>query len=291
VTLGDRCDPAFYNDQLFRNGEGWMPAKLLDPVGDENDLPHAARPQLASFFHPAVDLFREQPRGGLADAYFPRFWKLDTRDAPTSSKAALLTGNEPLLVEKPFRKGRVMLSAVPLDDSWRTNLPDLPALPLLAHELAFYLAGSRSGDFNLPPGQPIRYRPVPDEPPGPVTVQAPDGPPRNVTADAWPLAYAETREPGVYKLTSPAGVATYYVVHGDDRESDLTPCQEADREKVKQLLPAGTVNYATETGQVVAELNKSNEQQELWWLLMLGVIALLCGEVWMTRRLAMNSSS
>src|SRR5262249_30875955 len=134
VTLGDRSDPTFYNEQLFRNGEGWLPARLGDAGGDPDGLPKAARPQPASLFHPAVAVSGEPPGGGPADAYSPRYGRLDPADSQTSTKVALMTGNEPFLVEKPFRKGRVLLCPVPLDDGWRTNVIDLPALPLLAHE-------------------------------------------------------------------------------------------------------------------------------------------------------------
>ena len=38
----------------------------------------------------------------------------------------------------------------------------------------------------------------------------------------------------------------------------------------------------------VAALAAPGENPELWWLFLLAVIALLCGEVWLTRRMAMN---
>ena len=57
-----------------------------------------------------------------------------------------------------FQAGRVIVSAVPLDNSWGSNIVDLPAFVPLVHEIVYYLAGARSADFNLRPGQPIRYR-------------------------------------------------------------------------------------------------------------------------------------
>ncbi|HKB03735.1 MAG TPA: BatA and WFA domain-containing protein, partial [Gemmataceae bacterium] len=43
VTLGGRAEARGYNDELFRDGRGWLPARLVDPVGDESDLAKAAR--------------------------------------------------------------------------------------------------------------------------------------------------------------------------------------------------------------------------------------------------------
>ena len=45
VTCGERCEAKYYNENLFRGGEGWMPARLIDPIGNEDDTAKAARPE------------------------------------------------------------------------------------------------------------------------------------------------------------------------------------------------------------------------------------------------------
>ena len=149
---------------------------------------------------------------------------------------AMLTDRTPLFVEKLFGKGRVIQSAVPLDNGWRTNLTDLGDYVRLAHELVYYLAASRGGDANLEARQPIVFRPADGELPGPVTVQPPEGPARRIAVKEWPLVYDETRETGVYKLTTDTGKVQYYVVQPDGGESDLTPCTDDDRAAVARLL-------------------------------------------------------
>src|SRR5260221_313040 len=124
----------------------WSPERRCRPVGPEEERMKAARPVAASFFHPAVDIFRETPFGGLPDARFPRRWKVSTAGATMSTAIAMLTGSEPLLIERPYHNGRVILATVPLDNSWRTNLTDLPAFVPLAHELVYHLAGARSSE-------------------------------------------------------------------------------------------------------------------------------------------------
>jgi hypothetical protein len=265
VTLGSRVEAQQYNEQLFRAGEGWLPARLDDMAGDEADLAHAPAPLPSSFFHPALDLFREVTTGGLGDARFPRWWKVTVpgRNSP-SVPVALLSNNAPLLVERPYPGslthtdpgvGRVLLCTVPLDNSWRTNLPDLPAFAPLAHELVYYLAGARPAEHNVQPGQPLHYR------------------------------HEGTRETGVYQLRTEDKRTLYYVVQPDPRESDLTPCDGADREKVAKLVP---MTYENDRPKMTAVLTASSERQELWWWFLIGMIALLCGEVWMTRRIVRN---
>ena len=51
VTLGDRPDVQHYNDELYRGGEGWLPAKLGDIDGDEVELSRAAVLLPESFQH------------------------------------------------------------------------------------------------------------------------------------------------------------------------------------------------------------------------------------------------
>jgi hypothetical protein len=224
VTLGERVDGRFYNEQFFREGEGWLPAKLEASAGEEAKLEGAASPLPASFFHPALELFHETT-GSLGEARFPRWWKVtvprrDTAAAPI----ALMNNGDPLLVERAYQKGRCILCSVPLDNSWGTNLTKLPAFAPLAHELVYYLAGARS-------------------------------------------AIAGSQD----------------LVQPDPRESDLTPCTDGDRERVSRLMPMTYENAAEAGPETLAD---DRPKQELWWLFFMGVIALLVGEIWLTRRLA-----
>jgi hypothetical protein len=302
VTLGDRVEAQHYNDQLFRGGQGWLPARLDDLVGNETDVAHAPSPLASSFFHPALELFRNVKVGGLADARCPRCWKVTTpgRTSP-AVPVALLSSNDPLLVERPYKNGRVMLCTVPLDNSWRTNLPDLPAFAPLAHELVFYLAGARSAENNLQPGQPLRFHSAGEEafaglmllpPEGdakPVAVGG-DGTDPNVFAaqlvrqpQGPMLVFEKTRDIGVYQLRTADDRINYYVVQADPRESDLAACNEADRAKVAKFVPGLTYEDKRDTLQET--LTASSQRQEMWWWFLFGVVGLLCGEVWMTRRL------
>src|SRR5262249_3731915 len=96
VTLGARADADAYNDLLYRGGEGWLPARLERIVGDETNVKAALRPDPASFTPPALEIFRRDSRGGLADARFPRWWRLTTpgKHAPGVPVGLLRGGTE-----------------------------------------------------------------------------------------------------------------------------------------------------------------------------------------------------
>ncbi len=299
VTLGERVDAKHYNEELYRGGQGWLPARLDEIAGDETQPGKAPAPLPSSFFHPALDLFRDVPVGGLSDARFPRWWKVATPGRNAASvPIALMTNGDPLLVEKAYRNGRVVVASVPLDKAWRTNLTDLPAFVPLAHELVYYLAGARAGEHNLQPGQPIRYRPESEDAVERLTLRPPNGEARplryeNVAdATAYPaqllrqpqgplVVYEGTRATGVYRLTS-GEQTTYYAVQPDPRESDLTPASEEERAKVAAFVP---MTYVADGESLKTPVKETTPRVEMWWWLLLGVVALLCGEVLMTWRM------
>lgn len=306
VTLGDRADVAYYNQYLYRNGAGWLPARLDEIVGNETEETKAMTPLLPSFAnHPALDLFREPNYCDLALARFPRWWKVSTpASSSRTAKAARLSNDDPFLVERSYDRGRVMLCVVPMDRSWRTNLTELDGFVLLVHELVYYLAGAREGDYNLQAGQPLRYRPERDVPlktltlqPPALPLQPPEGEAKNVSVSGWPLVYEETRDTGIYRLTAPNKQTIYYVCQPYTREtrdapdlgeSNLTTCKEEDQKdlasKIEKKIP---LKYEDDREKVLGD-SLLNPGQDLWWWFMIGVIMLLCSEVWMTRRIAMG---
>lgn len=305
VAPGDRVVAGWYNDTLCRGGEGWLPALLEGPVGDENALERAFRPDPASFTHPILDVFRQVSAGGLAEARFPRCWRLNV---PGQHSAGVPIGvlesggtRMPLFVERSYQAGRALVCAVPLDASWRTNLIDLPAFVPLVHEAVYYLAGARATDFNLRPGQPIRYPLEASSTLENYRLTPPNGAPAPLTdqpgqADTYLaqvlrqergpiLVYAGARSTGVYALQTPGKQTVYFVVPADPRESDLTHCSTEDQQRVASLTG---LRYEDDRSAILEPPEESTQQQDLWLYLLLGLIGLLVLEVWMTRRLVMS---
>jgi len=183
----------------YRDGRGWQPARLAAIAGSESAVEAAPKPDLATFEHPALRGVPRHLPGGLQTAYFPRFWKL----SPATGRRARpcwagSTNGEPFLVEKPTGRGRAILAAVPMDNSWRTNLPVLPDFVRLVHELSYDLpAQGRSCKYSR--GAPNLPAAV-EEPPGPVRIIRPDDSSEVLPVTAWPVRFEGARLPGGYKL-------------------------------------------------------------------------------------------
>lgn len=281
VTLGDQVDAEAWNRISFRGGRGWLPARIVEMISS------AASPLPESFVHPAVEVFREPLPGGLQTAIFPQHWKLDLEagiNGVTATAIMRLTDRDPLLAERGIGRGRVVISAVPLDNSWGTNLVTLPDFVRLSHELIYYLAGAKSASRNLAPGQPLVFSPQPPENPAGVTVTTPDGATRTVPVPQWPLIFNSTRESGPYTLTTAGGQRHYFAVRSDSQESLLTPCNDDDRARVAQVVPG--MNYINDPNEILAARSEGPQSRDLWWLFLLGVIAVLLLELLYTRRLA-----
>lgn len=317
VTLGPRAEPDDYNIQLFRGGKGWLPAHLDGIEGDIGKPEQAAHPAPGGSDHSALQLFLEKPSDGqgparfpqLGKARFPRWWKLSTpgRNSNGVQVAALKSsaGEFPFLIEwiDPNRAGRLLVCAAPLDDVWGANIIQTEAFVPLVHELVYYLAGARSLEFNLEPGQPLRYRLESVGSIDQFRLQTPQSEPKHLSLDASRkdalraavdrlpqgaiMRIEDTRETGVYRLHTAEGNIIPYVVRPKlTEESDLTPCSEEDREQVAKIIPG--MKYQNEREPLSVEWISESHRQELWWYLLLGLIALLCGEVWLTRRMVKN---
>jgi hypothetical protein len=296
VTLGERANEEAYK-KLFDGGKGWLPADLDRVAVAVPD--HPVSPQVESFNHQVLELFRDAPTGGLAGARFRRWWKVHS---PNGSAAARLDNRDPLLMEKAYKGGRVLLCTVPLDNSWDSNLPELPAFVVLAHELVNFLANVRAADFNVPAGQPLRYPLGRGRSANLLTVEPPTGgkqvldlrrtsAAQLVEQDGQTfVAFEDTANPGVYRLGEGVwpfrGGATYFIARPDpqdaERESALTPCDDAGWRAVREHLP---MNYVAERDPLRTALGQELYRQELWWWFLIGVVLLLCGELWMTRRM------
>jgi hypothetical protein len=290
VILGLRVEKsvAVYNYRLFQDGKGWLPARLRGLAGNTDQKGPGAAVNMKQLHHPALEMFRDEPGSTLDRARFPRWWRVQTAGQGSAVVGAWLTTGDPLLVEKPFGKGRVLLWTVPMDRSWETDLPTTWEFPVLAHELVYHLADSRSGELNVQPGQPLRFRSglaMAQKLPASALLYPPDGPPQPLNVEHWPYDCVQARATGVYKLQVGGGPPAWFVVQPDPEESDLTPCRDEDWKGLASLVP---VHYGNEPAEVVAPEQDSSQALDLWWLVLIGVMAMLCGEVWLTRRMALR---
>ena len=175
--LGPGTDRSFYNDQLYRDGEGLFPAPLLGP----RSLPVASGET-----GPDVMIEKDSALGELADAAFlagdvklTRYLRLRPDWKPASDSTvriiARVRGGEPLIVEQRFGDGRVVAMLTGADrvwNQWPVNL----TYPMLLNELQGYLSSTRNRQTSRLVGSSITQPVDPDRYLQQVTIRTPREP-------------------------------------------------------------------------------------------------------------------
>ena len=85
----------------------------------------------------------------MSQVRFAKWWRVALGPTDRAMPIAKLANGDPLLLEMPYKKGRVILCTVPLDRRWGSTWPSAVEFPILMHELAAYLAGSRAASRML----------------------------------------------------------------------------------------------------------------------------------------------
>lgn len=152
--VGATTDRAFYNERLYANGAGLFPAPLKLPT-QLLDREGESTPDVEVTQHPLFQIFAGRRNGFLPLLTVDYFYALqDDWRPPTDGSTqviARLRNNAPLVIEKNFGKGRVIAQLTKLSTGdtplgrW-TNWTLNPAFPVLANELASYLAVAHDHD-------------------------------------------------------------------------------------------------------------------------------------------------
>lgn len=246
--LGDHVIAQSYNDVLFKEGKGILPAKLLGRVGDAVARPSAVQFDPLGYRHPLLAVFKEAETAGLATTNVYEYFKVEpVREGPARVPLAYTSG-DPAFVELPVGHGRAWLVTTTAGKEW-TSFPVWPTfLPLVQELLASSVAG-RVGERNATVGSRLSYTARSLATQVPVTVKTPDGrsePSRlEPQGDSSVLAFDATDTSGAYRvqLGPPLATEALFAVNVDPRESDLSKLEKEDLQQ--QVMPGVEFAYLT----------------------------------------------
>ncbi|MBI1827738.1 MAG: BatA domain-containing protein [Planctomycetes bacterium] len=186
VFLGDQVDASFYNSELYRVGEGLLPAELQEVVG----APDAVHLAIVDRLHPALrSVSRENDPLGISQIPFYGYYTVAVPvsappEQPDAVKGAALPSSKgpdatakhdatklqrppsniiatfsdpdghPAILERVMGEGRVMLIASSADKEW--NLwPYHPTYVPIMTEFARHLARRTQSSSEVTVGSPI----------------------------------------------------------------------------------------------------------------------------------------
>ena len=153
--LGDQVSSENYNQILYRQGTGPLPAKLGNRHGDAQRRDEAYAFDPGDFSHPLLSAFQGNPDAGLETtlSYVYIQAALPAPGNPTQgnpiqnqSRVALaFDSGDPAIVERQFGRGRSLLVTTSVDERWGT-WPLWPSFLPLVHEIVQYSVAGRWGD-------------------------------------------------------------------------------------------------------------------------------------------------
>jgi len=221
--LGQNVMAERYNREMAQGSDAVLPARLGDVVSTKITLVDPL-----GYRHPIVRAFRGREKAGLSNTPVFKYFKLQV---PKDSAAEVVLGTaegNPLMVEKAFGRGRVVLVATSADTSW-TAAPILPGYVPLVQELVAFCPGGQLQQQNVRVGEPISASVPLQTTDAPATVQTPDGGTRPLAPEPQgnysTATYADTSTSGVYtiRFDRSADRSETFAVNVDATESDLAP--------------------------------------------------------------------
>jgi hypothetical protein len=305
IAPGPAARPDFYAQLLGRDGKGLLPAALVAQQSTKGVFggPTVIEPESLS----VPWLLRFKPGTGvdLATVRFSQWWKLapyqepqqpiaEGAAAPASGVAisspvvaAKFKAGDPWLVTRRYGQGQVAVLATPLDPEWSTLPSKNDFVPLL-HELVFSMTSRGQGRV-VETGSPLELQLGRGVSAESIRFRLPDGTEAAAEAggtDAKPSARLKTTTlPGVYqavRASRPQDAPEYFVVDFDRAESNLTPLDDAGRER---LTAKDRLKFIRDVDEWTEAVEADSPRAEVWWMALLAVLGLLVFEVAMTRRL------
>jgi hypothetical protein len=311
VLPGDRTDADSWNRDAYRDGRGWLPARLGPIRGRFLGREPVSRPLASSFSGPVLGPLGsgESPPLGSASLFATFLLEPAGGDEPAEVFGRLDSG-EPWLVERPAPggpgkpSGRVAVLCGPLDAEGGT-LPANPDFVPFVRELVSRLADPGASGRDLArPGEPIAVPidPAPDPGVTTVPVRLPSGRVASAAVERsgeGALArLPEAVETGLYRFDLPGG-PRFLLVSPADRDDDggtnadagtsggdAAPLSPDEADALAVGWPLAFADDAPDPLGLPGPPGRS--PRPLWRGLLLVALAVLCLELWLTRRLALR---
>lgn len=288
IFAGDRVRPAAYNRALHVDGRGILPGRL----GARRSAPPGApaHPRAFRLDHAAFAPLDEDLQSAMEEIEILEW----TEITPSTSSATVLAriGDSPLVVEKSFGGGKVVLFAIAAEKD-DTDLVQRPIFLPMIHGLIGHLATRSSARRDVSCGDMLRpridLRPGESSPPH-VSVRYPDGSLAALPVRPTALGFGveiEALSPGFYEVT---------VRHGDDGEettllrSASPSSDDSDLERLDgtalRILREG-FGFTLETGESTTAVGSASTASRVqqWPLVLAFVLALLVAETALGRYL------
>lgn len=278
LALGPRTDVDSFNHYFFNDGDGLSPLSIGAAVVDDttdSDRP-TTKINLYGKDHPAVAELADVERLDTGDVKITGRFRFNAGLSHEDVSVLLdLSNGEPLAVEQYVGSGRVIVQSIPLRYQW-SDLALKQSFVVMVHDWLAYLTQPRATRHNLAPGDPISVH-LADSQFTEATLTTPHGDEIDLASepagDGVVFRSSRTILPGEYSLElGLSGDQIPFYVARDPRESNLAALAAVDRK-----LLAETAGLSQ--NMVSRQITGTNQRDPVWPLLLMGLIALIAGEL------------
>jgi hypothetical protein len=284
--VGPRTNVAFYNGELYADGEGIFPAPLLAETQLIVDRLEKA-PDLSVTDHPILRAFVGERNSFLSAVTIERFMLVPKTWQPAAGSqthvVARLRNGSPLMIERHVDRGRIvatLTTAGPLWNNWARN----PSFVVTVLQMQAWLARASTVPTSQPVATPIRvtvdaskYQPRIEFTPPPAS----DAPPMTIDmttgADGLTASLADTNYAGVYQvLLRPVAGDPETRLFAVDVDADEGNLATVDGSQLATRLP--NVQYALSSADQLAFSSRGEDRSNFSDLLLYMLVAMLVGE-------------
>lgn len=294
VFGGDHVVAENSNQLLYRDGQGLLPAEIVEAVGDpaRKEKPFEFDP--LGFRHPIVAAFLgESPTvtASLTGVTTRRYLRLKLAQSSAARVALAFSTGDPAVVEAPHHRGRVVAVATSADTSW-TSWPLHQSYPPVMQEIIYLAASGRGADRTVTVGQPLVESFPPIAAGAGVTVQRPDAEPTFTKlvpdGDVSLLRYEGTDRAGTYEAAvgPPVDRETRFAANPDPLESDPT---KLDASSLRLALPGWDFVYESDWRLLVGNASSVGHRGEIHRPLLWALLGLLLFESFLAWRFSHHS--
>ncbi|MBM83999.1 MAG: hypothetical protein CMJ78_25875 [Planctomycetaceae bacterium] len=295
ISVGEKVQAENYNQRLFRDGNGILPAKLGNRVGSEPDAADAADNIVlfdpGDFEHPIVREFQGNTATGLERTITFRYIKAGEKSKDGARTALRFDSDDPAIIESPFGQGRTILVTTSADRSWGTWTTSAQVFVPLVYEMVLHSVSGQWQERQLTVGQTMS-RLLPSRAfDMSATVNTPgdkQAPARVVDSDGLSnIVFDKTKQAGLYELSMgpPINREEVFAANIDTRESDLSKLDEASM--TQELFAGVDFEYLTDWKQLNSQTDSTSaERGGLTRWLLFAALGLLFVEQMMAWRFA-----
>lgn len=298
VFLGDKTNLALFNSRMVYaedtdGAEPLLPAELDQAVGDVSGASEGWMMSSQLSEHPIAQVLASMPPEQRSTVNFRRYFKAKPVDG-AQTVLSLAKNGDPILIEKPYGRGKVLLFTTTADRDW-TDMVVHPAYLMVLQQAVTYqtrrgyempITVSEPLIVGLPSQGALDAVPVRNPKGEELTVKVTE---RNGQMSAS-LAHADLA--GIYQVQYAAGLAPVKVaVNVEPTESSIRPLRKQELRTTVAKLPVSLVEVDRDILDVIRE---SRVGFELWRVLLLLALAVLVVEGflarWFSRRIAAAES-